>query len=106
MGNAKNGMRGFTLIASLLVLVLLSGVAIGLMFLVNSQQHVGSNDMEDNLAFYGAESGMEKMTSDLAALYAINPAPSQAAISNIANSPPSAAMVGNHDFCGINPTAG
>ena len=70
MGNNHHRMRGFTLIASLLVMVLLSGIAIGLLFLVNSQQHVGSNDMEDNLAFYGAESGMEKLTADISNLYA------------------------------------
>ncbi len=98
MGKKAGRMRGFTLIASLLILVLLSGVAIGMMFLVNSQQHVGSNDMEDNLAFYGAESGMEKLTSDLAALYSANQAPTPVAISNLANFPPTAAMVGNMTY--------
>lgn len=96
MGNKTSQMQGFTLIASLLVLVLLSGVAIGLMFLVNSQQHVGSNDSEDTLAYYAAESGMEKMTSDLAALYAASQSPSTNSINNIAApaSYPTAAMVG------------
>lgn len=98
MGKKAGRMRGFTLIASLLVLILLSGVAIGLMFLVNSQQHVGSNDMQDNLAFYGAESGMEKLTSDLAALYSANQAPTPLAINNLANFPPTAAMVGNMTY--------
>jgi Tfp pilus assembly protein PilX len=96
MGNKARRMRGFTLIASLLVLVLLSGVAIGLMFLVNSQQHIGSNDLEDNLAYYGAESGMEKMTSDLAALYSTIQAPTQADINGVAAAVnwPTAAEVG------------
>ncbi len=94
MGKTISRMRGFTLIASLLLLVLLSGVAIGLMFLVNSQQHVGSNDMEDNLAFYGAESGMEKLTSDLSALYSSTQAPTAAQLANLANFPPTAAEVG------------
>ncbi len=91
-------MRGFTLIASLLVLILLSGVAIGVMFLVNSQQHVGGNDLEANLAYYGAESGMEKLTSDLASLYSLTQAPTQAAISNLATLPPTLAMVGPMNY--------
>ncbi len=94
MSSKPSGMRGFTLIASLLVLVLLSGVAVGLMFLVNSQQHVGSNDTEDNLAFYGAESGMEKLTSDVSALYAQTQNPTPAAVANLANFPPTYGMVG------------
>ncbi|MGH9512279.1 MAG: PilX N-terminal domain-containing pilus assembly protein [Terriglobales bacterium] len=95
MGKKPSRMRGFTLIASLLVLVLLSGIAIGLMFLVNSQQHVGSNDLEDNLAYYGAESGMEKATSDLSALYSSTQAPTPAQIANLGTTPPSTADVGN-----------
>ena len=58
MGKANHRSRGFTLIAALLLLLLLSGVAVGLMYLVTGQGHVGSNDLEANEAYYGAESGM------------------------------------------------
>ena len=30
---------------------------------------MGGNDLEANLAYYGAESGMEKLTADVSALY-------------------------------------
>jgi hypothetical protein len=93
MCKATSRMRGFTLIASLLVLVLLSGVAIGLMYLTNSEGHIGSNDLEDNLAYYGAESGMEKLTSDLSALYTAKMVPSPADINALALVPPDPSMI-------------
>jgi Tfp pilus assembly protein PilX len=87
--------RGFTLIAALLVLTLLSAIAVGLLFMVNGAGQVGSNDLENNLAFYGAESGMEKLTADLAALYQKTPAPTPADFNNLANNPPDSTMVAN-----------
>ena len=69
MGQRKSSSRGFTLIAALLILVLLSGVAAGLLYMVTNESRMGGNDLESNLAFYGAESGMEKLTADLSALY-------------------------------------
>jgi hypothetical protein len=61
--------RGFTLVASLLMLVLLSGIAIGLMMMVNTEGKVGNTDLQNNLAFHAAEGGMEKMYSDLSAVF-------------------------------------
>ena len=57
MSNATSKMRGFTLIASMLMLVLLSSIAIGLMFLANGAGHAGNNDLESNVAYYGASRG-------------------------------------------------
>ena len=56
----KGRSRGFTLIASLLVLALLSAIAVSLLFMVQGAGQVGSNDLETNRAYYGAESGMER----------------------------------------------
>src|SRR3954471_3466288 len=92
MGKANHQSRGFTLIAALLLLLLLSGVAVGLMFLVTGQGHVGSNDLESNEAFYGAESGMEKLTADLAALYQLNQAPTPGQITGVASNAPTSSM--------------
>ncbi|MBI3474559.1 MAG: hypothetical protein HY010_02415 [Acidobacteria bacterium] len=61
--------RGFTLIASLLLLLLLSGVAIGLMMMVTTEGKVGGVDLQNNVAYHNAEGGIEKMTSDLAATF-------------------------------------
>ncbi|HEX4488275.1 MAG TPA: hypothetical protein VH088_18500 [Terriglobales bacterium] len=96
MSKLNSNRRGFTLIASLLLLLLLSSVAIGLMFLANGSGHIGNNDLEANAAYYGAESGMEKLTTDLLTLYQTKLSPTQADLSALADaSAPSSALVGN-----------
>ena len=67
--------RGFTLIATLLLLLLLSGIAIGLMMMVNTEGKVGGADLQNNVAYHSAEGGIEKMTSDLAAMFKTVQAP-------------------------------
>ncbi|HUA15115.1 MAG TPA: PilX N-terminal domain-containing pilus assembly protein [Verrucomicrobiae bacterium] len=98
MGKGKNNSRGFTLIAALLIMVLLSGVAAGLLYLVTNESKMGGNDLEANLAYYGAESGMEKLTSDLAALYNQYQTPTNAQIQNLINYPPTSAMVSGMNY--------
>jgi len=88
MGMKQSHSKGFTLIAALLLLLLLSGIAVGLMYMTNTEARVGGNDMENNLAYYGAEAGMEKMTSDLGNLYNGNQAPSVNNIEALAGFPP------------------
>jgi Tfp pilus assembly protein PilX len=67
--NTDRQSRGFTLIASLLMLLLLSGIAIGLMMMVNTEGKVGGTDLQNNLAFHAAEGGIEKMYSDLSTVF-------------------------------------
>ena len=98
MGQAKENSLGFTLIAALIILCLLSGVAAGILFLVTNESHMGGNDLENNLAFYGAESGMEKLTADLASLYGQSMSPTNAQIQNLINYPPTSAMVGSMNY--------
>ena len=98
MGQKKNLSRGFTLIAALLILVLLSGVAAGLLFLVTNETRMGGNDLEANLAYYGAESGMEKLTADLSSLYTQYMIPSNLQIQNLTNFPPTPAMVSGMNY--------
>lgn len=98
MGQRKSSSRGFTLIAALLILVLLSGVAAGLLYMVTNESHMGGNDLESNLAFYGAESGMEKLTADLSALYTSTMTPTNAQIQNLTNFPPTPAMVSGMNY--------
>jgi hypothetical protein len=66
-GRLKTG--GFTLIASLLLLLLLSGLAIGLLMMVNTEGKVGGTDLQNNLAFHAAEGGIEKLASDLSTVF-------------------------------------
>src|SRR5215469_4337490 len=80
MGKARRDSRGFTLIAALLLMLLLSAVAVGLLYMVNNEQHMGSNDLESNIAFYGAEAGIENLTAQLSQLYQTSQTPNAAAI--------------------------
>jgi Tfp pilus assembly protein PilX len=98
MKQGKNSSQGFTLIAALLIMVLLSGVAVGLFYLVTNESRMGGNDLEANLAFYGAESGMEKLTADLSNLYTQYQAPTNAQIQNLINFPPTSAMVSGMNY--------
>ena len=98
MGQKKNGSDGFTLIAALLIMVLLSGVAAGLLYLVTNESRMSGNDLESNLAYYGAESGMEKLTTDLSSLYSQYMIPTNTQIQNLVNYPPTPAMVSGMNF--------
>lgn len=69
MERAKHDSRGFTLIATLMVLLLLSGIAIGMLMMVNTEVRVGTRDVQNNTTFHAAEGAIEKMTSDLAASF-------------------------------------
>src|SRR5277367_5193338 len=62
MGKSTRDSRGFTLIAALLLTVLLSGIAVGLLYMVSNEERMGGNDLEGTVAFYGAESGIENLT--------------------------------------------
>src|SRR5450755_4972969 len=86
--------RGFTLIASLLMLLLLSGIAIGLMMMVNTETKVGSTDLQNNLAFHAADGGMEKMASDLSATFQNAQAPTAAQICALGGTTYQPQMVG------------
>src|ERR1700730_11974681 len=98
MRRTKGRSRGFTLIASLLVLTLLSAIAVGLLFMVYGAGQVGGNDLETNQAYYGAESGMELLTANLAALYQQSQAPTPAQLTNLTNSPPTSTMIGAMNY--------
>jgi Tfp pilus assembly protein PilX len=65
----KFGSRGFTLIASLLLLLLMSGFALGLLMMVNTEQRVGGYDLNNTYTYHATEGAIEKQTSDLAAMF-------------------------------------
>jgi hypothetical protein len=84
MGKSKRDSRGFTLIAALLLTVLLSAVAVGLLYMVSNEERMGGNDLESNLAYYGAESGIENLTAQLSQLYQSSQNPTAASITALA----------------------
>src|SRR5271165_4872526 len=88
MPSAKFASRGFTLIAALLLTLLLSGFAIALLMMVNTEQKVGAADLSNNYTYRSAEGAMEKMTSDLANTFQNIQAPTAAQICAVSNNPP------------------
>jgi Tfp pilus assembly protein PilX len=88
MPSAKFASRGFTLIASLLLTLLLSGFAVALLMMVNTEQKVGAADLSNNYTYRAAEGAMEKMTSDLASTFQNIQAPTAAQICAVSNTPP------------------
>ena len=72
--------KGFTLVAALLLTVLLSGIAVGLLYMVSNEARMGGNDLEANMSFYGAEAGIENLTALISQTYQSSQTPNAAAI--------------------------
>jgi hypothetical protein len=87
MKSARLHAKGFTLIASLLMLLLLSGLAIGLLMMVNTEGKVGGTDLQNNLAFHAADGGIEKLASDLSATFTNAQSPHTSAICGVGGPP-------------------
>src|SRR5579872_5099814 len=88
MRRTKLDSRGFTLIASLMLMLIMSGVAIGLLMMVNTEGKVGGQDVQNNLAFHAAEGGIEHMTSDLSAMFQNIESPTAAQIASLSSDAP------------------
>jgi hypothetical protein len=91
MRSMKKNMRkqsGIALITTLLLLLLMSAMVVGFMLLVTEGQRLSGMNNEQSRAFYGAESGMEKLTADLGALFATTYAPTGSQVDAIATKPP------------------
>jgi Tfp pilus assembly protein PilX len=79
--------KGFTLITTLLLLFLLSGLAIGMLMMVNTEVKVGTQDVQNNVTFHAAEGAMEKMTADIANLFTTDLSPNPQDIANLSTAP-------------------
>ena len=88
MQSGKSSSRGFTLVAALLLLVLLSGFALGLLLMVNTEQRVGGNDLNNSYAYHAAEGAIEKSSSDLGNLFKNIQAPQASQICALSNNYP------------------
>lgn len=88
MASRKERTRGFTLIASLMLLLILSGVAIGLLMMVNTEGKVNTQDVQNNMTFHGAEGAIEHMTADLANMFQNIEAPTAAQIQALSSLAP------------------
>ncbi|ABF41004.1 hypothetical protein Acid345_2003 [Candidatus Koribacter versatilis Ellin345] len=84
----KRAEQGFALILTLLLLLLVTGLAVSVMYLAMSQRQVAGSDSETTLAYYGGEAGMEKMMADLADLYQSKQTPSLSDLSALTSKQP------------------
>ena len=89
MNGNKEHSRGFTLIASLLLLLLMTGISIGLLMMVQTEGRAGNNDVENSLAYRGAEGAIENMTSSLAATFQNIQSPQASDITGLSSQMPS-----------------
>jgi hypothetical protein len=91
MQPVKTTMRkqsGIALITTLLLLLLMSAMVVGFMLLVTEGQRLSGMNNEQSRAFYGAESGMEKITADLGSLFGTTYAPTGPQVDALATKPP------------------
>jgi hypothetical protein len=88
MRSAHHNSRGYTLIASLLLMILMSGLACGLFMMVNTEQMAGGYDLNNTYTYHAAEGAMEKMSSDLASTFASIQSPTTANICALSNNVP------------------
>ena len=95
MKSTKGRSRGFTLIASLMLMLLMSAVAVGLLMMVNTESRVGNSDLENNAAYHSAEGAMEKMAADLNGMYASILAPQVGDIQNLSSLAPNNDPIGD-----------
>ena len=80
--------NGIALVTTLLVLLLMSTMIVGLSWLVMGDQKLAGNSSDRQLAFYGAESGLEVLTAGLENTFDSNYAPTAAAINGIVSAAP------------------
>ncbi|MEJ2080795.1 MAG: hypothetical protein P8Y94_01155, partial [Acidobacteriota bacterium] len=64
--------KGFVLPAVLVLLLVFMALSVGLFYVANSSMTVNGTDLDNTRAYYGAEGAMEKMMSDLSALFTSN----------------------------------
>src|SRR5258707_9888552 len=92
--HSQNPEKGVALIAALLLLILMSAMAVALLYKVNYEQSLQSTDTGNNQAFYGAEAGMENMMAGLNSLYRLQAAPTCADVNVLTTTPPPTSDVG------------
>jgi hypothetical protein len=61
----KTSQRGFALIASLLMLLLISAALMGMIMLSNTETNVSANFRDEQMAFFGSKAGIEEVRDRL-----------------------------------------
>ncbi len=73
----------------MLLLLLMTGISIGLLMMVQTEGRAGGNDVENSLAYRGAEGAIENMTSSLAATFQNIQSPQASDITGLSSQMPS-----------------
>jgi hypothetical protein len=106
MESAKGRARGFTLIATLMLLLLMSGIAIGILMMVNTEGKVGTQDVQSNMTFHAAEGAIEKMTSDLATVFSNIESPTVSDITSLSALAPTNTLAMSYPVYTLTPATG
>jgi hypothetical protein len=80
--------RGIALIAAMMVMLLMSALIVGFTTIVMSDARFRGIDKERTKSYYGAQSGLEKLTVDLGNLFLTKVAPTNSDIAALATHPP------------------
>src|SRR5581483_6631471 len=104
--NTQSRSRGFTLIAALLLLTLMSAISIGLFMMVSTETKVGGSDVQNNLAFHNAEGAIEMMSSQLITTFQTVQAPQASNICAISNTPPPSVGGVTYPVYSVRPSSG
>ena len=79
--------KGIALITALLILLLVSTMMVGIGWMVMGDQKLGGNMNDRQLAYYGAEAGMEELTASLTNAFDANYALDATAINGLMTNP-------------------
>jgi hypothetical protein len=82
------GEAGVALLTTLLLLFLMSSLLVGFAILLMSNQQLAGSDNDNVQAFYGAEAGMEQLTTGLGNLFSQTYAPTMSQINALQAAPP------------------
>jgi hypothetical protein len=98
--------NGIALITTLLILLLMSTMMVGLAWLVMGDQKLGGNNSDHQLAFYGAEAGLEQLTASLENAFNANYALNVTAINALMTTPGPPTNIPNVQYLNPDGTSG
>lgn len=87
-GRRRRSERGIALMTTMLVTLLLSSLLIGFAVMVGSDNQLSTMAVGNTDAFYLAQAGLEKLTSDLGMLFVADTAPSGDEVRALGDAPP------------------
>lgn len=106
MFRGKCGAKGFTLIATLLIMLLMSGFALALLMMVNTEQRAGGYDLNATYTYRAAEGAMEALTSNLANTFKSIQSPTNTEICAAGSTPPSWDTTVTYPYYNVAPSPG